>query len=76
MIHGYSQPVILKFLHFYFVVLTQRLHREPTTRTKRAQKMQDAHHRSMGMANHTPGKTGYARVTQDNGSPHWTIRRK
>ncbi|CAB4030338.1 Hypothetical predicted protein [Paramuricea clavata] len=58
------------------VVLTQRLHREPTTRTKRAQRMQDAYHRSMGMANHTPGKTGYARVTRDNGSPHWTIRRK
>jgi hypothetical protein len=60
----------------FLIVLTQRLHREPTARTKRAKKMQDAYHRSMGLATHTPEKTGYARVTRNNGAPHWTIRRK
>ncbi|XP_028413876.1 uncharacterized protein LOC114536723 [Dendronephthya gigantea] len=58
------------------VVLTQRLHREATTRTKRAQRMQEAYRRSNGMASYTPEKTGYARVVRDNGSSHWTIRRK
>ncbi|XP_046848790.1 uncharacterized protein LOC124442333 [Xenia sp. Carnegie-2017] len=57
-------------------VLTQRLQREATTRAKRAQKMQEAYHRSMGLASYTPQTTSYSRVIKDNGLNHWTLKRK